>query len=76
MLERSLRMISFTARKPEERVLGKWYLTANLQVNSRRCQPPHFQRVIFSLRRLDAPEYLPQGRSQLQDVPQVCKTKR
>jgi hypothetical protein len=28
-------MISFTARKREERLLGKWYLTASLQVNSR-----------------------------------------
>lgn len=35
MLERSLRMISFTARKREESVLGKWCLIANLQVNSR-----------------------------------------
>lgn len=31
-------MISFTARKREERGLGKRPLTANLQVNSRECQ--------------------------------------
>lgn len=48
MLERSLRMISFTARKREERVLGKRSLIANLQVNSRECQQ-HISNWLYSV---------------------------
>lgn len=48
MLERSLRMISFTARKREKRVLGKWCLTANLQVSSRGANN-HISNGLYSV---------------------------
>lgn len=41
-------MISFTARKREERVLGKRSLIANLQFNSRECQQ-HISNWLYSV---------------------------